>query len=120
MRIGSLLSGIGGPGDGRGEYAHAGTPSLHTLAARRLLPTPTAGDAKASGSRCAEGSSAHAGTSLTDATVRQTNRGGVQARGHLSPRFVEWMMGLPVGWTNVACDPLEMPLFRNVLRSSAK
>jgi hypothetical protein len=32
-----------------------------------LLPTPTAGDAKASGSRNLEGSNAHAGVSLTDA-----------------------------------------------------
>src|SRR5262245_22406082 len=32
-------------------------------------PTPTAGDAKASGSRTAEGSAAHPGISLTDAAV---------------------------------------------------
>lgn len=42
-----------------------GTPSLETWA-RNLYPTPTAGDAKASGSRNAPGSKAHAGVSLSD------------------------------------------------------
>jgi len=36
-------SGNGDPHDGRGQYAHRGTPSLHTLAKRGLLPTATAG-----------------------------------------------------------------------------
>ncbi len=98
----------------------ASNPRRRKLPAAVLFPTPTAGDAKSSGSRCAPGSSAHAGTSLTDATVRQTNKGGAQARGHLSPRFVEWMMGLPRDWTNFVCDPLEMPLFRTVRKSSGK
>jgi hypothetical protein len=35
----------------------------------KLLPTPTAGDGKSSGSRNLEGSKAHAGVSLTDAVV---------------------------------------------------
>jgi hypothetical protein len=35
----------------------------------QLLPTPTAGDSKASGSRNLPGSAAHAGVSLTDAIV---------------------------------------------------
>jgi hypothetical protein len=29
--------------------------------------------------------------------------------GPLSPRFVEWLMGFPDGWTD--CEPLAMPLF---------
>lgn len=137
-------SGNGDPGDGRGEYAHAGTPSLNTMARQGLLPTPlacrggarakwedaketnirgarlenvllyptpTAGDAKASGSGLAEGSSANPGVSLTDVVVHgRSLRDGQhgpripdadQAGGrHLSPRFVEWMMGLPLGWTD--------------------
>jgi hypothetical protein len=36
---------------------------------RKMRPTPTAGDAKASGSRNLEGSKAHAGVSLTDAVL---------------------------------------------------
>lgn len=39
------------------------------IVAEQLLPTPTAGDSKSSGSRNLEGSSAHAGVSLTDAVV---------------------------------------------------
>lgn len=34
----------GDPGDGRGSYATAGTPSLGTMAKAGLLPTPTASD----------------------------------------------------------------------------
>ena len=100
-------SGNGDPGDGRTQYAHKGTPSLETMAARAMLPTPTAGDAKASGSRRHEGSSAHPGVSLTDVVVHGRSVNGSQhgARGksdrRLSPRFVEWMMGFPQGWTEL-------------------
>lgn len=62
----------GDPGDGRGSFAQKGKPSLHTMAARGLLPTPTAGDAKASGSRSLPTNAAHTGYSLTDAVVRRT------------------------------------------------
>jgi hypothetical protein len=40
--------------------------SLDTMARKGLLPTPTAGDSKASGSRNTTTSKAHPGTSLTD------------------------------------------------------
>ncbi len=93
-------------------------PSLDSLAP--LLPTPTATDAKASGA--ADYTTGHAGTTLTDATFRQPSRWGeytaaitrwerglgrpapeptqlsAKGRPQLSPRFVEWMMGLPDGW----------------------
>lgn len=42
-------------------------PSLETMARKNLWPTPTVGDAKASGSRNAANSKAHPGVSLTDA-----------------------------------------------------
>lgn len=130
-------SGNGDPHDGRGEYAHKGTPSLHTMASRgllptpqardykgpcpnkreggkdlpyvvleahKLLPTPTVGDAKASGSRRHQGSKAHAGVSLTDVvvhgrTVHGEQHEGRQRGGRLNPDFVEWLMGLPHRWT---------------------
>ena len=41
-------------------------PSLETMARKNLWPTPTAGDAKDSGSRNTPDSNAHPGTSLTD------------------------------------------------------
>jgi hypothetical protein len=94
---------------------------------RAFIPTPTAGDAKSSGSRQAQGSQAHPGISLTD-YVRQDggrgrmyptptchdakNNGGqgqmsrnmqqlnVVAGGALNPRWVEWLMGWPLGWTD--------------------
>lgn len=46
------------------EYRGKRMPSLATLA--RMIPTPTAGDAKSSGSRNTPGSKANAGISLTD------------------------------------------------------
>jgi hypothetical protein len=60
----------GCPGDGREEYATKGKPSLETMARQGMWPTPTAGDAKSSGSRNTPQSSANFGVSLTDA-VRQ-------------------------------------------------
>lgn len=77
------------------------------------LPTPTAGDAKSSGSRNKEGSSAKEGTSLTDALVRGSSKTGrpQSAEGVcLNPQFVEWMMGLPFGWTD--CDASGTAWFR--------
>ena len=122
---------------------------------RASIPTPTAGDAKSSGSRQAEGSRAHPGISLTDYVRRDGGRGrmwptptvdaaterttkyaqggtslslavrmlptptaqdaannGAQSQkernspplnavigGALSPTWVEWLMGWPLGWT---------------------
>ena len=77
---------------------------------RRTWATPTAGDAKASGSRNAPGSAAHQGTTLTDQIRtgdsagrrdRPTSKDGsdTSQRAVLNPRFVEALMGLPIGWT---------------------
>lgn len=62
-----------GTSQNEGKVPHqrptAGTPSLQTWA--RSWPTPTYGDGKSAGSRCkGEGSTAHPGTSLTDAVKR--------------------------------------------------
>jgi hypothetical protein len=55
--------------EARQERTRGGTggPSLRDI--QHLLPTPTSGDSKSSGSRNLEGSSAHAGVSLTDAIL---------------------------------------------------
>jgi len=78
-------------------------------AANRNWPTATAGDAKSSGSRGKRGNAgnkANEGASLTDATVRDgrhdpttCNHGG-ECKPTLNPRFVEWLMGFPIGWTD--------------------
>lgn len=115
-------------GDGS-TYATKGKPSLSTMARRGLIPTPTAGDANSSGSRNTATSKAHPGVSLTDwargdggtgrllptpqaqdhrncADYSDGSRGHSPqlrhlGRGRLNPRFVEWMMNFPEGWTDV-------------------
>jgi hypothetical protein len=86
-----------------------------------MLPTPTVGDAAASGSRCHEGSSAHPGVSLTDVVVHGRTletHGPRTTGGRLEPQFVEWLMGLPLGWTEPDSGLLATPLFLSALRSS--
>ena len=74
------------------------------LAERRSSwPTPVVTDAAASGNRNLEGSKAHSGESLTDVV-----RGGQSLRSRdnterLNPRWVETLMGLPVGWAMPSC-----------------
>jgi len=126
-QYGSSQNGINGVG-GANERPSAGTLSLFTMAAKGLLPTPTATDAKSSGNTTTQWSSArHTGTTLTDAVVRmlptptaRDMKGAALKRSpssgkaltdalgatggklpRLSPRFVEWMMGLPLGWTEI-------------------
>lgn len=100
-----------------------------TLRQRLLIPTPTAGDAKASGSRNTATSNANFGLSLTDWARGDSGAGRLLptpqesdfrncadysdgSRGHspqlrhlgngqLRPRFVEWMMNYPPGWTDL-------------------
>jgi hypothetical protein len=65
-----------------------------------LLPTPTVKGNHAKPEAEKEGYRERSGFGL--ATV-------VAPDGPLSPRFVEWLMGFPDGWTD--CEPLAMPLF---------
>lgn len=52
------------------------------------------------GSRNTEGSKAHAGTSLADMVTTGSSRTGRQGNTRrLNPAFVEWLMGVPMGWT---------------------
>jgi hypothetical protein len=110
-----------GTSQNEGKVAHkrptAGTPSLDTWA--KGCPTPSATDHKGSsqiGQRRGQLSenNAHAGTSLTDATCRSgrplpgTCKHGGECKPTLSPRFVEWLMGFPIGWS--ACEPSETQL----------
>lgn len=95
-------------------------PSVTDLRmALEVLPTPTLGDSKASGSAAYAATDTHnVGVTLTDATQRGlvdwsvygpaisrhercvTHRDApspLTAEGRLSPHLVEWMMGLPEG-----------------------
>lgn len=124
----------GSPHDGKG------TASLETLAIQGLLPTPCARDASRGGWN--QGTDQRSGRPLTeviDGAIRGLLPTPTVARnfnrtreigdrhglglapvaapaGPLSPRFVEWLMGFPDGWTD--CDPLAMPLFPSALRQS--
>lgn len=100
-----------GPAYARAGREESGGDDLATAVARDLLPTPTTGDAKSTRNKTAlptwDRTGAHAGTTLTDAVVPPD--------GQLNPGFVEWMMGVPRGWTDleVECghdlDPNQWP-----------
>lgn len=97
-------------------------PTKENAYSRLLWPTPTATDFKASGQRCLPGSNAHPGVSLTDVACRSgrlvpmTSSDGqscpMSSGRVLNPRFVEWLMGYPIGWASVASNSTlsEMPL----------
>lgn len=67
-------------------------PNLETIVGRRMFPTPTAHDAKDTGTAPSEGR-------------RNTPCLAYQAGGKLNPTWVEWLMGWPLGWTDL--KPLE-------------
>lgn len=107
-------------GPSSGKNAQGSEPLAQT--AIRSWPTPTAGDAKSSGSRASRGNpgnEANEGTSLTDATCRSgpprltTCTHGGQCKPKLNPRFVEWLLGWPIGW--VRLEPLATDRFRQWL-----
>lgn len=77
-------------GDGS-TYKTAGTPSLETMARHGMLPTPQASDWK-NGADYSDGSRGHS---------PQLRR---LSPGRLNPRFVEWMMRYPIGFTDIDGD----------------
>lgn len=86
----------------------------------RGWPTPTAGDSRSSGGRT-ESVNCHDGVSLTDATCRNGHRipltcdHGEECGPKLNPRFVEWLMGFPIGWTDF--EPLATQSFQSWQRA---
>jgi hypothetical protein len=128
-RLGDTKTGRGMPSPETAKMRWAqGRRNLDDWAA--LLPTPTASDANGSGSRNTATSKAHAGLSLNDWARGDGGRGRLlptpqaedhrncadysdRSRGHspqlrhlgrgrLNPRFVEWMMGYPPGFTDLS------------------
>jgi len=106
----------GNPGDGRGEYATKGKPSLWTMAAQGLLPTPTETANHLSPDSMKWPANrrlaALATAMLPTPAARSWKDNGSPAehgrsssipaelglKGRLNPRFVGWMMGFPRGW----------------------
>lgn len=90
-------------GDRTTNYAQGGTSLGFAV---RNWPTPTCHDRNgASGAK--RGKGATGGPCLT-----------MVVGGTLSPMWVEWLMGWPVGWTD--CDALEMDRFRQWFDSHGK
>ena len=85
---------------------HKGKKCQVTLneAVRRSWPTPTAHNAK----ECAAPSEFNRNTPTLAA---QASNGGPRTQGmSLNPAWVEWLMGWPIGWTDL--KPLAMDKFR--------
>jgi DNA (cytosine-5)-methyltransferase 1 len=73
-------------------------PNLETIVGQRMWPTPTAHNAKE--------------TNAPSEALRNTPTLAAQAGGTLNPTWVEWLMGWPLGWTDL--KPLEMDKFHFV------
>lgn len=71
---------------------------------RDSWPTPVVTDSIGAGNRNLEGSKAHAGSSLTDiVNGGQKSRKTDRNQGRLNARWVETIMGIPIGWTMPSC-----------------
>ena len=78
-------------------------PNLETVVGQKTWPTPTAHNAK----EC----DAPAEATLNTPTLTHQARGGDATQPkHLNPVWVEWLMGWPLGWTDL--KPLETDKFR--------
>lgn len=89
----------------------------------QLLPTPAEADSRNTRNKTANagnGSTGHKGTTLSDvayewsgASTRQQSGDGKRSMDlRLSPWFVEWMLGLPPGWSDPDC-PLSATEFKS-------
>lgn len=118
---GSSQNGINGIG-GENERPSANKPSLWTMAARGMLPTPTARDHKGatapgkSGDLVGEVRRRLQSPTSSGSPVPTERRG--QGDQRLNPAFVEWMMGLPAGWTTIGTGQSDST--RSATRSSRR
>lgn len=114
----------------RNAAGKVATPPLSL--AVRMIPTLTAGDAK--GARRVGYDTTNPGVTLTDfvrlptPTANDARNNGspsqvepnsaalnVVAGGKLNPRWVEWLMGWPIGWAS--CEPLGTDKWQSWLRA---
>lgn len=91
-------------------------PSLNTMARRNMWPTPTKRDHKDSPGMVAQRKD---GKSRLDTLPRVVFRQEqTKIGGQLNPVWVEWLMGWPLGWTDLR--PLAMDKSRQWLHSHGK
>ena len=95
------------------EVARKGLSGVDLCSAVKLWPTPVVTDSfgsrnKTAARRLGAASKHHAGTTLTDALVESgdlalvdTPKGNAVVGGALNPTWVEWLMGFPLGWTDL-------------------
>jgi site-specific DNA-cytosine methylase len=98
-RYGSSQNGLNGV-NGEKRRPSAGTPSLDTIAARGLWPTPKSSPSGPDFARA--GREQSGGDDLATAVYRNE-------KGPLNPDWVEWLMGLPCGWTDPEREPIAHP-----------
>ena len=104
-------SGSGGREGSHGAQAGEPVPGGGGGADLTLLPTPTAGDGKSSGSRNLEGSKAHPGVSLTDAVVYGDSTTGRQDPSERSIDFGPYAPAVE-RWEAVIGRPAPSPTMR--------
>lgn len=73
-----------------------------------MLPTPTATDSNR-GTGSGPKTKQRRETSTNGLNLTETMLAHTGTSHRLNPRFVEWMMGLPVGWTECGCTVSETP-----------
>lgn len=88
-------------GDGT-TFKGKGSPSLDTMARYNLWPTPTARDWKDTGDPQKLAQYEHKKRLACSVAASDTSKPG-----SLSPTWVEWLQGFPIGWTDL--DVSEMP-----------
>jgi hypothetical protein len=113
---GELVNADGSPWDGESKpHSQKTGKPVQTALMDKVIhtwPTPTRRDYK--GTNAPEGLTRKDGKSRLDQLPNAVAYGGTQTpqKGQLNPSWVEWLMGWPIGWTDL--KPLETDRFRNV------
>lgn len=95
-------------GSRKAKYAQGGTPLSLAV---KLYPTPTAGNDK-SGGYLAEWGGSGARKTMSELVPPE------EMFGPLNPEWVEWLMGWPIGWTDL--KPLGTDKFREWLSAHGR
>jgi hypothetical protein len=84
----------------RREYPTSGGDGLATAVWR--WPTPTARDHRGGQEKRVGDPDRHGGWNLNDWAAASPGSGQLRGDiGHLNPTWVEWLMGFPLGWTDL-------------------